>query len=302
MKSYTKAYLAVIAANLIFAINYSVVKYVTPQFIHPFSLNVVRILVSILFFWILYLLKPSKASIQKKHIPRFIACAITGSTINQLFFIKGVSLTTPIHSSLLSLSTPIFISIIAAWLIKEGLNLLKILGLAFGVGGALMLVLLKDNNHTGSNVLLGDIMVLVNAVSYAFYLVLVRPLMASYSPVHVLRWVFTFGSLFIIPFGITEFLATNFAVLNLAQWIAIGFISVGATCLAYLFNVYGISIIGSSATGSFIYTQPLFTAAIAIVFTGEHFSWIKAVATILIFTGVYLANFKKTVPMNRLAD
>jgi drug/metabolite transporter (DMT)-like permease len=290
-----KAHTAVLGANFIFGANYAVVKYITPSFLHPFALNVVRILVSLSLFWFLFLFKPGKVKILKKDIPRFILCALTGVVINQIFFIKGVSLTTSIHSALLSLATPIFITLIAAWLLREGFTLLKFTGLVLGIGGATMLILLKDNSHKGNDILLGDIMVIINAISYAFYLVLVRPLMKTYSGIQVLRWIFTFGSLVILPFGMQEFLATNWQAFGLSQWMALGFVAVGATFLAYLLNVYGISAIGASATGAYIYTQPVFAAVIAIIFAGEHFSLVKLIAAILIFTGVYLANLKKQV-------
>ncbi|MEO7531684.1 MAG: DMT family transporter [Sediminibacterium sp.] len=299
MTKNTKAHAAVLGANFIFGANYAVVKYITPSFLHPFALNVVRILVSLSLFWLLFLFNPAKVKIQKKDIPRFLICALTGVVINQIFFIKGVSLTTSIHSALLSLATPIFITLIAAWLLREGFTWTKFLGLVLGIGGAAMLILLKDNSHTGNNILLGDIMVLVNAVSYAFYLVLVRPLMKTYSGIQVLRWIFTFGSLVILPFGMQEFLSTNWAVFDLSHWVSLGFVAVGATFLAYLLNVYGISIIGASATGAYIYTQPVFAAVIAIIFAGEHFSLVKLISALLIFTGVYVANSKKVVDKAR---
>jgi len=295
MTKNTKAHTAVLSANFIFGANYAIVKYVTPSFLHPFALNVVRILVSLGLFWFLFLFKPAKVKIQKQHIPRFLLCALTGVVINQILFIKGVSLTTPIHSALLSLATPIFITIIAAWLLREGFTWMKFAGLLLGIGGAAMLILLKDSVHSGDNLLLGDIMVLINAISYSFYLVLVRPLMKTYSGIQVLRWIFTFGSLVILPFGMQEFLSTNWGAFDLSHWIALGVIAVGATFLAYLLNVYGISVIGASATGAYIYTQPVFAAVIAVIFAGEHFSLVKLVAAILIFSGVYLANIKRQV-------
>ena len=303
MERNTKAHLAVMGANIIFAISYSVVKYLSPGVMHPYALNAVRILVSLVFFWGLFALKPGRAGIDRKDIPRFIGCAITGAMINQLMFIKGVSLTTPIHSSLLSLCTPIFITFIAAWLIKEMLSWLKILGLVFGVSGSLLLILTKEQQTVaGSNIILGDIMVMINAISYAFYLVMVRPLMAKYSAIHVLRWVFTFGTVLILPFTLGDFVATDWAAFGLGHWVALTFIAIGATCLAYLFNVYGISVIGPSATGTYIYTQPIFAAIIAILFAGEHVSWIKLLAAACIFTGVFLANYKRSVPETVVED
>jgi drug/metabolite transporter (DMT)-like permease len=293
MNKNTQAHAAVLGANIIFAANYSIVKFITPGYMHPFAINFVRVASSIILFWVLWLLKPGTWGIQRKDIPRFIACGFTGVLINQIFFIKGLSLTTSIHSSLLSLCTPIFITIIAAWLIKESLNWLKFIGLALGIFGALLLILIKDNNHTGSNVLLGDILVIINAISYAFYLVLVRPLMVNYSAIHVIRWVFTIGGIIMLPISAPDFLATNWNSFEFTQWAALFFIAIGATFLAYLFNVYGIGKLGASATGAYIYTQPVFAAIIAMIFAGEHFSWIKGLAAILIFSGVYLANLRK---------
>ncbi len=295
MTKNSKAHLAVLGANFIFGSNYAVVKYITPSVIHPFALNVVRILVSLFLFWSLFLIKPGKIKIDRKDLPRFLLCALTGVVINQIFFIKGVSLTTSIHSSLLSLATPIFITLIAAWLLKEGFTLLKFLGLLLGISGAGILVLLKDSTHTGANMLLGDTMVLINAISYAFYLVLVRPLMRKYTGIQVLRWIFTLGAIVILPFGMQQFLHTDWSVFTAWQWAGLAYVAVGATFLAYLLNVYGINGIGASATGSYIYTQPVFAAVIAIVFAGEYFSVVKLAAAILIFTGVYLVNLKKQV-------
>lgn len=287
-----KAHLAAIGANVIFAGNYSVVKLVTPSIIKPFGLNVLRVLVSIVMFWSLYLMKPSRPGIRSKDLKRFIICAATGIVINQLLFIKGLSLTTSIHASLLSLGTPVFITIIAAWLLKEKLTQNKLAGLLLAIAGGTILIMTKEVSGNGSDILVGDILVLINAISYGFYLVLVRPLMERYSPIHVLRWVFTLGSLMIIPFGFDQFVEVKWSELAIADWLALGFITLGGTFLAYLFNVYSIRTLGSSATGTYIYSQPVFAAIIAVIATGEQITAIKIVSAILIFTGLYLVNRK----------
>ena len=291
-----KAFSAALGANLIFGSSYTAVKYITPQYIHPFALNFVRVAVTLTLFWILFLFKPGKIKFDKKDLPRFAICALTGIVINQLFFIKGVSLTTVIHSSLLSLGSPIFITIIAAFLLKEKFTFLKGLGLACGIGGASILVLMKD--HTGavaSNMVLGDILVLINAISYAFYLVLVRPLMAKYSGIQVLRWIFTIGALGILPIGFPYMLEASWSSFDMSHWLVLGYVAVFATFVAYLLTVKSIALIGSSATGAFIYTQPVFAAIFAMLFAGEYFTLYKVMAAALIFTGVYLVNKKPAV-------
>ncbi len=293
MPSKTRAHIAVLAANFIFGVNFSTVKYITPSVIKPFGLNVCRVSISLVLFWILYLLKPSKAGIAKKDIPLFILCAITGVAINQLFFIKGLSLTTSIHASLLSLSTPIIVTIVAAWLLKENLTMFKLTGLALGISGAGILIAKRASANTGSNILLGDILVIINAVSYGFYFVLVRPLMQRYTPLHVIRWVFTLGALIIIPIGWNQFSATDWTSFSLYHWLCFLFVTLGATFLAYLFNTYGVSTLGPSITGAYIYTQPVFAAIIAILFLGERFDMYKGIAAVLILAGVYIVNMKR---------
>jgi drug/metabolite transporter (DMT)-like permease len=287
------AHLAVLATNILFASNYSVIKYITPSIIKPFGLNVVRVVGCIVLFWAIYLLKPSSAAIQRKHLPRFILCAATGIAINQTFFMKGLSLTTPIHASLLMLACPIFITFIAAWLLKEAITFKKIMGLIIGIAGSVILISIKENSATGSNRLLGDLMVLVNAISYGFFMVIVRPLMEVYSPVHVMRWVFTLGTIMILPFGWGQFAEVNWHTITQNEIIAVSYIVFGGTFLAYFFNIYGINHIGASATGAYIYTQPVFAAIIAIIFLGEHFSWQKGIAAVFIFTGVFLVSMKR---------
>lgn len=287
-----KAHLAAVAANLIFATNYSVVKMVTPSVIKPFGLNVLRVLVSLTLFWVLYSMKPSTAGLRKRDIRRFAICAATGVVINQLLFIKGLSMTTSIHAALLSLGTPVFITIIAAWLLKEHLTTNKIAGLILAIGGGVVLILAKETAGHAGDSFVGDMLVLVNAVSYAFFLVLVRPLMEAYTPVHVLRWVFTLGAIMIIPFGWPQFSQVSWPAITTAQWTALGFIAIAATFLAYLLNIYSIRTIGSSATGSYIYTQPVFAAAIAALMFGEHITRIKIISAVLIFAGVFLVNMQ----------
>jgi drug/metabolite transporter (DMT)-like permease len=289
-----KAHLAVLGANLLFGANYSIVKLITPSLIKPFGLNVVRVIVTVALFWLSYALKPSDVRIQKRHIPRLILCAITGVAINQLLFIKGLSLTTSIHASLLSLGSPIFITFIAAWLLKEGLSPLKIIGLIVGICGAILLITMKEGTSAGDKVVLGDVLVLLNAISYAFYFALIKPLMEIYKPLVLLRWIFTIGAIVIIPIGWNQFTEINWRVFSFANFAEVGFVAIGATFIAYLLNMYGIQHIGPSMTGSYIYTQPVFAAIIAIVFLGEAFNWQKGLAAALIIIGVVLVNKRTT--------
>jgi drug/metabolite transporter (DMT)-like permease len=295
MSEKLKAHLAVLLANIFFGINYITIKLIVPSKISAPALNVCRVVGSSMLFWILYLMKPSKPGILKKDIPLFAICALLGVSLNQTMFVKGLSLTSSIHASLLALTTPILIIFIAAWLLSERITFLKILGVIAGITGAAILIVMKDTSHTASDMVLGDTLVLLNAVSYAFYLVIVRPLMQRYSAVHVIRWVFTIGMLFMVPYGWNAFAATQWHSFTFGDWFTFAFVISGATFFAYLFNIYGISVIGASATGSYIYTQPVFAAIIAMLCMGETYDWLKLLAALLIFCGVYMVNYKRKI-------
>ncbi|MBC7588968.1 MAG: DMT family transporter [Chitinophagaceae bacterium] len=297
MNSKTKAHIAVLVGNFFFGSAAVSIKHLTPQLMQPLALNVMRVGIALMLFWLLFLFKPGNASIRKKDIPRFILCAAAGVSINQILFVQGASLTSPIHTSLLSLATPIAITIIAAWLLKEKITINKVVGLALGIGGAAVLILVKNHADKESSVS-GDLLIISNAVSYAFYLVLAKPLMETYSPVHVIRWVFLFGAIMILPIGWKDFTQVNWNGFQWHHWFALVFLVIGATFLSYLFMVFGIAKLGSSITGTYIYTQPIFATIVSMVLYGEKLSLIKFVAAALIFGGVYLVNYKKKLSVS----
>lgn len=294
MQNKSKAHLALLATNLFFAINFTAVKYlINHGLVKPFGLNLIRVGTTGILLWIIFLFKEQRTIIHKKDLSRFALCAVTGIAINQLLFIKGLSLTYSIHASLLMLITPILISFIAAWFLKEKLTQYKIAGLTLGIAGATILLAVRENTGNGADVLLGDIFVLVNAISYSIYFMLVRPLMREYRPVTVIRMIFTIGFFMILPFCWNEFTQVPWQSYNFIDYTLLLLVVVGGTFCAYLFNVFGIKVLGASTAGAYIYSQPFFAAIIAMIFLAESLTWYKIIAAGCIFAGVYLATKTK---------
>lgn len=287
-----KAHAAVLATNLFFAANFSFVKLISPHPIQPIALNVLRLAFSLVLFWLLWLLAKEKQGIQRKHLGRFLLCGVTGVAINQTFFIKGLTLTSTIHASLLIMVTPLLISLFAVWVLKEKMTAFKAMGLLLGIGGAALLVASKSGVKTGSNPLWGDTLILINAISYAAYYILVKPLMEAYSSLHVVRWVFTFGLALILPFAWTDTMAINWQAMDATGIFSLFMVVFAGTFLTYVFTAYGIRHLGAAVAGSYIYTQPVFAVLIAIVVLGEQVTWDKLLSAALIFGGVWLVGKK----------
>ena len=291
MSPNSKAHIGLFATNLFFAINISAIKYLTSKNLAgPYGLNIIRLGVSVLLFWFLFFISKEKNKIYKKDIVRFLLCAFTALALNQMLFMKGVSFTYSIHASLLLLVTPILITFIAAWVLKERLTILKIVGLILGIGGACVLILSGKSIGKGNNFLLGDLLVIMSTVAYTIYFILVKPLMKKYSAMDVMRITFTMGFIMILPLGWNEFSIINWSEFHLFEFILLFLIVVPGTFLAYLFNVYGIKILSASTAGTYIYSQPVFAVIIATLFLKEDLELYKIIAGLLIFSGVYLAN------------
>ena len=294
MRTNIKAHIAVLLTNIFFATNYSLVKYISPALVGPYGLNILRVGGSLIIFWSIWLLSKTSIGIQKKHLSRFLLCGFTGVAANQTLFIKGLTLTSTIHASLLMLCTPLLITIFAFWILKERITLFKAAGLALGIGGAILLIISKEKAGNNTASLTGDILVILNAISYTIYFMLVKPLMKAYPPLHVIRWVFTFGLIMILPFGWLQFSAIEWHQFDLSQFASLSFIIICGTFLAYFFTVYGLQHLGAGVTGAYIYTQPIFAAIVATLVLYEQFTLQKILAGIMIFTGVFLVSRKKS--------
>ena len=293
MKPTTKAHIALLFTNLFFASNYSLVKLISPDPIGPFAINLARVGISLILFWIVWLFGNTPVKVERKDWGRFLLCALTGIAINQMLFIKGLTMSSIVHAALLTLVTPIVVMLFAIWVLKERFTLYKAAGLSLGIGGAVFLILQREGGQHASNYLLGDVFIIINAMSYALYFILVKPLMERYSALHVIRWVFTLGFFMMLPFCWKQTAEIPWNNISWVQLLILIYVATAGTFLAYYFNIYGIAKLGPSVTGTYIYTQPVFAVVIAIFAFGETVTWQKMISAALIFSGVFLVNQKK---------
>lgn len=291
MSDKKKAIIAILLANFFFGTNVIAVKHITPILVSPLGLTTLRIVGAAILFWIFFGFNKSVQAFSKKDVLLLVCCAIAGISLNQALSIKGISLTSPIHASLLILTTPISISLLAAIFLKEKLSQFKMIGLLLGIAGGALLIFSRDLsavNH--GNQAMGDFYVILSALCYSTYVLLMKPLASKFQNLIILKWVFLIGSLISLPIGYTDLVLIKWSSFNFTTWFCLFYIVIGATFLAYFFMNYGISKIGASRTSSFMYSQPFFAAIAAIIILKEGISLPKIIAALLIFAGVYIAN------------
>lgn len=220
-----------------------------------------------------------------------LICAILGTGFNMLVFFKGLSLSTPINSSVLVTTTPIIVLILSAILIKEKISNRKILGIAIGLLGALGLILFGGEvRQDAPNIPLGNLLILSNSVLYGSYLIVVKTLIAKYHPLTFMKWLFTLGFFICLPFGYNEFISTDFTQLPLDAILSIAYVVVGTTFCTYLFNIFALTQLRASTLSAFVYVQPLFGILFAIINGKDGLTTIKIMAACFVLVGVYLAS------------
>ena len=287
------AIIAAFAASFIYGINHTIAKGLMPTVIEPYGFILLRVSGAALIFWIISLFYHNEKVDQKDWL-RIIACAFFGMVLNMTMFFKGLSLSTPINSSVVITIAPVLLLILSAVFLKERITLVKSIGIGLGLTGALALILFGVKTQANSpNIPLGNMLFLINAASYSVYLIIVKPLTAKYSSITLMKFFFLFAVLMNIPIGVQEFAKVDWLYLDWVTIWQLVFVVVGTTVLTYLFNIYALKQLSPSVIGVFMYLQPLIATIFAVIMGSDIITTLRIIAASLIFLGVYLATRKK---------
>ena len=278
-------------ANLIYALNYTFAKDVMPDFIQPSGFILLRVIGAVILFSISYFVFV-REKVQTKDLMRLAICGVFGVAINQLLFFEGLNLTTPINAAIILTTNPVLVIIISFFILKESITFRKGLGITLGIIGASFLILNGGNFSGNANLMLGNLFVFINALSYGLYLVFAKPLMQKYHPITVMFYVFAFGLLCVLPFGYHELSVVDFSSFPLKIIWEVLFVVVCTTFIAYLLNSVALQKLNPSVVSIYIYLQPVLTSIFAIVVGSDALDMNKIITASIIFFGVYLVSVR----------
>jgi len=295
MSDRIKAHLSLFIVNSIYGANNIVAKDVMPTYLTPSVFIAFRVLGATCLFWLVSLFT-KREKVERKDLLKIAICSIFGVALNQLCFFHGLNHSSAINSGIIMTLNPIMVAIMAYFILKEQMNTIKISGVLLGATGAIFLAL-QSNGHDGST-LFGDTLLFINALSYAVYLILVKPLMKKYSALTVTTYVFTFGAIYVLlfPQTLSDFGIINFSQIPFAIWMRVVFVVVAVTFFTYLLTMYAMKFLSATVTSTYIYLQPILVIVFAYLFL--HLGWsddytksitfAKIMWMLVIFIGVYL--------------
>jgi len=287
-----KAHFALLLVTIIFGMHYMIAKSLMPIPFQPMQLWFIRSLGAVIIYWIL---QPwfFKEKVERKDLLMLALCGLTGFAANQALFYEGLNLTTPVDASIIHVTNPIFVLIFASILIHEKVTWVKVIGIALGAGGALILILYGKMVNMATNSFKGDILVMLNMLCYAMYLVLIKPMVAKYHTMTILKWVSFFGFLFMLPFSVTGVMRLQLQSVSFQAWLGVGYVVVLNTVVAYFLINYALKTVEASMASFYTYLQPVIASVMSVSLGTESITGPKIVAAILIFGGVFLVNRAK---------
>ena len=281
------ALLAATAVAIIYGVTFTIAKDVMPKYIEPYGFIMLRVFGAAVLFW-LFSFFVKQEQIFKSDYLRIVLSAFFGVALNMLTFFKGLSLTSPISASVLMVTTPMLVLVLSAFILREKMKKLKVLGILLGLLGTFILITYQKDSVSKDQEMLGNFLVFVNALSYGYYLILVKKLMEKYNPFTFVKWIYTIGFFMVLPFGFKEFNAIDWQNMPNIISFDVFFIVVFSTFLTYLLNLISMKRLTPTAVAVFIYLQPLFATIFAISLGKDQLNLVKIISAVLIFVGVFL--------------
>lgn len=268
--------------------------------ISPMLLTDCRMAGAALLFWLLTpFTKAEKVS--RRDLAAMFLASLFGIVLNQCCFMWGLNLTSPVNASIITTALPIITMVMAALILREPVTRLKLGGVFLGAVGALILIA-GSSADSASGASWGDILVLMSQLCFTCYLIFFKNIITRYSPVTLMKWMFTFAALCTVPFSYPEWLHMDWsAVEPVVLWGVVAYV-VGPTFLSYLVLPVGQRYLRPTVTAMYNYVQPVVASFVAVWAGISDFTASNALAVVFVFTGVFLVTQSKSrADMERLA-
>jgi len=221
----------------------------------------------------------------KRDLGLLTVCSLVGLVANQFIYLKGLSLTTVINTTLLSTTIPVFTLFVSILFGHDRLSLRRLLGIALAASGVIYLVNPARADLSAHNTI-GNLLVVSSSLLYATYIVISKALFERYGALNVITWIFVVGAIVTIPAGIYSLGSAQVHTLPPMIWLLVLFVILFPTVGAYYLNAWALTRVTPSTVAIYIYMQPLFAFGVAQLLLEEKLSWRTVIAAGLIFAGV----------------
>ena len=227
----------------------------------------------------------------KRVLAWLVLSSLLGVVLNQLLFVKGLSLTTAINATLLTTTIPVITLGVSIALGYDGPSVRRILGIALAAAGVIYLVDPWRANFTAETTL-GNVLILCSSLSYGAYIAVSRDLFRRYGALNVITWIFVVGAIISLPISVYAWSSESRGTISAGVWLIVPYIVLVPTVGAYYLNSWAITRVAPSVVAIYIYLQPLLSFGLAPLILGETWNSRTLVACALIFAGVAVVTIR----------
>lgn len=294
-KNTISGHLAAFFAYAIFGFNIIVCKDLTSgNLIPPLGIFTIRSIVAGSLFWIASSFL-QKENIERRDYIRIFAASMLGFFMCQITFLVGIPHITPMDCSIMTAMSPICTMIIAAIAIKEPITFRKGLGVAISFAGIIYLILNRVASPGGAteSTTFGIAMMVLNVLSFAMYLGIFRPLIAKYSVVTFMKWIFLFAACVSAPFSFKGLTDVNWSGIPSIQYAELAYLTICATFISYFLIPVAQKRIRPTLVSMYSYVQPIIAIVISIIIGMDVLTWQKVAAAVMVFGGVIIVSYSK---------
>ena len=283
---------AAFIAYAIFGFNIIICKDLTSDgLIPPLGIFTLRSLVAGALFWIVSMFQP-REQVERKDYIKIFAASMLGFLTCQVTFLVGIPHITPMDCSILTAMAPIYTMSVAAIAIKEPITFKKAGGVALSFAGIIYLIVSRviAPGGTAESSPFGIFMIILNSLSFSMYLGIFKPLIAKYSAVTFMKWIFLFSALVATPISLGGLIEVEWAAIPAKQYAELAYLIICATFITYFLIPLAQKRIRPTLISMYSYVQPIIAIAVSIAIGMDVLTWQKALATVLVFSGVVIVS------------
>lgn len=289
-------HLSALIAYSIFGFNIIVCKDLTSDgLIPPLGIFTLRSLVAGGLFWLVSLFRP-KERIERKDYFKIFMASMLGFMTCQVTFLVGLPYITPMDCSVMTAMAPIYTMIVAAIVIKEPITFQKAAGVVISFAGIIYLIISRVATPGGAAVStpFGIFMIVLNVLSFSMYLGIFKPLIAKYSVVTFMKWIFLFSAIVATPLSLKGLANVDWAEIPAIQYAELSYLIICATFISYFLIPVAQRRIRPTLISMYSYVQPIIAIAVSIAIGMDTLTWQKVLATALVFGGLIIVSYSRS--------
>ena len=280
------AYLMLGATITIWALNFTVTRYVLEHGFHPIAYSVVRYGIAAVLFAVMTYAVEGTLRVDRRDLPLLAVAALFGIFLNQVSYVYAIHLTNASTTALILGATPIFAALIALWFGLERMRGLFWLATAVSFVGVALVA--AGGGGVRADIW-GDLLGVATAATWAAYSVAIAPLMRRYSPFRISAVVLAMGW---IPLAVTgsHQVATQSFDLGWEVWALLAYAVLGPLFLTNILWFRSVARVGPSHATLVANFQPFLAVAFAVPLLNESLSWLQVLGGVGIGVGIVLAH------------